>query len=174
MPYVSPATVAAGTTGLAAWGNAVKAGLDYLANTPACRVYHNAAQSAPNATFLVLAFNSERFDLASLHDTATNNSRLTASSAGIYHIFGHVSWAANATGIREVQILLNGATVIADIIVPTAGAGAVTSMTIDTLYALAAGNYVELRVWQNSTAALNISNLGNYSPEFGMRWVALG
>ena len=66
---------------------------------PAVRVFHNASQSITNSTLTALAFNSERFDQAggvasTMHDTVTNNSRLTAIYAGVYMIGGTIRWAS--------------------------------------------------------------------------------
>lgn len=63
---------------------------------PACRIYHNVAQSAANGAFHVLSFNTERYDTDSMHDTAVNNSRITINTAGIYIVTAHVEITAAA------------------------------------------------------------------------------
>jgi len=136
---------------------------------PAVRVTHNAAQSITNATETTLAFNTERFDQAgnaadTMHDTVTNNSRLTCRYAGVYQITAQLEWAA-APGAPYIRIRLNGTTIIA-----MTGAGATADlryMTISTLYALAVNDYVEVRVFQNSGGAINVTT-ANHTPEFMM------
>lgn len=137
---------------------------------PAARVYHSANQSIANTTFTTLAFNSERYDNDGEHDNTTNNSRLTCKTAGKYRITANVQFASNATGYREVFFLVNGTTAIADII-QDANASFATTMSLSTTYELAVNDYVEVRVYQNSGGALNVSAVGNYSPEFMMEKV---
>jgi hypothetical protein len=144
-----------------------------VSQAPAVRVFHNTTQSATSGVGLALAFNSERYDQAggaasTMHDTVTNNSRLTAIYAGIYKITGQVQWAASAGGtFRTADIRLNGATVIARSGEPpmnTTGNG----LVVTTDYSLAVNDYVELVATQDSGGALNVLNSANYSPEFMM------
>src|SRR5262245_23863489 len=78
---------------------------------PAVRVTHNAAQTATTGVALTLAFNTERFDQAAgasstMHDTVTNNSRLTAIYAGVYQISGNIEWSASPVN-AALRIVLN-------------------------------------------------------------------
>jgi hypothetical protein len=132
------------------------------------RVYHNANQSITNTTATALAFNSERWDTNVIHDTVTNNSRLTCKTAGIYQINGNISWATHATGLRILQMKLNGATIIAHNTVVSVGGAFQTTMVIGTTYQLAVNDYLQLEVYQNSGGALNVETGANYSPEFMM------
>lgn len=174
MPYTSPGDVTTGTTITSAWGNLVGDATDYLANPPACRAYHNAAQSPANNTETALALNSERYDTNSMHDTVTQNSRITFTTAGLYVVNGSASWAANATGVRQIGIRLGGVTYIAVELELTPGGTIVCQQTISTTYKFTAGQYVELVAYQNSGAALAVNSTGNYSPEFAATWVGLG
>lgn len=138
-----------------------------MASAPRARVYHSVDQAIADATLTVLAFNTEFYDTDVIHDTATNNSRLTCKTAGTYAIKANVSFASNATGYRRIQLLLNGATIIAVDSCP-AVSGSSTEMSISCDYALAVNDYVEVRVYQTSTTSLNALALGNYSPQFSM------
>lgn len=139
----------------------------------AVRVYHNAAQSLTTAALTTLAFNSERFDQAAgvastQHDVITNSSRLTCRVTGVYQISACIQFAANATGIRQLNIQLGGTTVIAAEIVPAAGTGP-TIVSVSTLYSLTATtDYVEVIASQTSGGNLNVDTSANYSPEFMM------
>jgi hypothetical protein len=139
---------------------------------PAVRVYHSANQVITNNTFAALAFNTERFDTDVIHDTSTNNSRLTCKTAGKYQITGHALFAANATGYRQIAIRLGGATYLAAQGIPSIGASDDHNLSVTTLYSLAVNDYVELMAFQTSGAGLNVLASGNFSPEFGMAWVA--
>jgi hypothetical protein len=136
------------------------------------RVYHNANQSIANNTLTALALNQERYDDAAFHDTVTNNSRLTipAGMGGKYSITGHVDWAANAdANERSVAIRLNGTIYIAFQSVPSINSASVsTRLSVATIYELAATDYVELVVRQQSGGALNLLASVNFSPEFAI------
>lgn len=139
----------------------------YIGDDKSARVFHSANQSLTDATVTVLAFDSERFDTDTIHDTATNNSRLTATTAGKYWIHGQVNYADNATGRRDLTIRLNGTTTIADVRVnPISGAD--TTVEVSTFYDLSATDYVELLAFQNSGGALNVQAVAQQSPEFMM------
>lgn len=132
------------------------------------RVFHNANQSIANTTPAALAFNSERADTDTIHDNVTNNSRLTCKTAGVYAVSANVEWTANATGYRELFLLINGVTRFADNVAPPVTTGVVTRQQAQGIYALAVNDYVEAWVNQSSGVALNIITAANYSPEFMM------
>lgn len=154
----------------------INANLDILDNSTSgnasgaiwARVFHNTAQSLTNNTFTALAFNSERYDTNVIHDTSTNNTRLTCKTAGVYFINGTAAYAANATGIRELAVRIGGSTYIADVLSASASATEPTVLTISTTYLLAVNDYVELVGRQTSGAGLNVSNAANFTPEFNM------
>jgi hypothetical protein len=140
---------------------------------PCARVFHSANQSTTSGVFLSVAFDSERFDTDTIHDTVTNNTRLTCKTAGKYLITASIEIAFNATGTRIATLRLNGVTPLASMSVPAAATGSVpTRLTPTTIYDLAVNDYVEVQAWQDSGGALNVSAAGNYSPEFMMVRVA--
>lgn len=155
----------------------IEAGVKSVDYRAAVRVFHNANQSIANSSLTALAFNSERFDqennaASTMHDTVTNNSRLTAKTAGVFLIIGHFTWAANATGTRVVQLRLNGTTVIDEEREAPGNSTDNFNQRISTVYALAVNDYVEMMVLQASGGALNVNVNANYSPEFSMVLVA--
>ena len=133
------------------------------------RVYHNANQSISHDTATALAFNSERADTDTIHDTSTNNSRLTCKTAGVYTIVGQCGFDANGTGLRELQLKLNGSTLIAIKRVPNTGSGDPAYIDVTTIYSLAVNDYVEMFAKQTSGGSLDVISAGNFSPEFMMR-----
>ena len=133
---------------------------------PSARVYNSANISIPNNTVTVLTFNSELLDTDNIHDTATNPSRLTCKTAGLYAIYGNAQFAAHATGARSVLIRLNGTTFIAEAV--AGSAGIVQSPPVSTQYPLEVGDYIELAVWQNSGGSLAVNYVDAYTPVFGM------
>lgn len=175
IPYVKQTWVdgaAGGTPTSAARLGVIEQGIYDAHRMPCARVFNNAALATVSGTNLILTFNSERFDTDTIHDTVTNNSRLTCKTAGVYQISASVDWAANATGQRHVDLLLNATTMIAAVEADAAAGGRPTSQVVTALYSLAVNDYVEVRVLQNSTVGLNIAVSGNNSPEFMMVRVA--
>jgi hypothetical protein len=142
-----------------------------LGAVPAARVFHSAAQTAANEpTFNVLLFDGERFD-SGLHTGA--DARLTAPIAGLYVISANVSWAgASAVGARELALRQNGATIIARDVVAASPTPNTTEQAVSTVARLAAGDYVEVVLRQNSGGSLDIGAFPQFSPEFAMVWVA--
>jgi hypothetical protein len=137
-----------------------------------CRVYKNALQSIANATEVAINLDTERVDTDGFHDTVTNNTRLTIPTglAGTYVITGNITWATNATGIRQVGLRLNGSNAIA--IQTTNGvAGVNTCMSVTTTHALVVGDYVEMTVYQTSTVTLDVARVASYSPELSMQCI---
>lgn len=134
------------------------------------RAYDSVGYNINNTTTTVLpTFNSERWDTGSIHSTVTNTGRLTPPLDGLYLLTAHVSWAANATGFRQVGFLVNGSATVGNtrtMAVTTASEPTVQSVA--TLYRLSASDYAEVVVYQNSGGSLGITVASNYSPEFSM------
>lgn len=145
-------------------------GIDAHGTMPAVRVYHNAAQSVASSVGTNLAFNSERFDTNAMHDNVTNNTRLTAKTAGKYLVVGSVYWENNSIGIRGLSIVKNGAIIIAQAMQPAIDA--YCSQTISTIINMSVNDYVELQAFQNSGISLNVTSTASYSPEFSMVKIA--
>ena len=166
-----------GTPVSAARLGVLEEGILDVSQSPAVHVTHNAAQSTTTGVDTALAFNTERYDQAggassTMHDTVTNNSRLTAIYAGVYKVSATVEFAANGTGLRWIFFRINGTTTIAkdSRMAVTTGDPTVISLTMD--YSFAVNDYVECLVRQSSGGNLNANSTGNYSPEFGMVRIA--
>lgn len=185
MAYVDPNSLhnpSNGTSPPASWGDNVRDNIVWLAGDaasgnpkPMCRVYHNASQNIATATWTSVSMNSERYDVGGMHSTVTNTSRITIPSGGggVYHLFGQVRFATNATGIRAVRLLLNGTTSIAQ------RNNSATStdpchIGISCDYKLSAADYVEVQVYQASGGLLAVDSASAESPEFGCHWVGVG
>ncbi|HET7128938.1 MAG TPA: hypothetical protein VFJ93_07680 [Gaiellaceae bacterium] len=135
------------------------------------RVYNNANISVANNAWTALTFNSERWDLfdgaaSTFHSTSSNTGRITIPSGldGYYLIGGNVEFASNATNRRGIRIVHSvGATVIGTFISNASGTD--HSLSVTSLWPLAAAEYVTLEVFQNSGGALNAQSTAAYSPE---------
>jgi hypothetical protein len=136
---------------------------------PAVRVTRNSNQTISNNTWTALAFDTEHYDTAAMHDNTTNNNRLTAPVTGIYLITAHLDWAYQQQGTRELSVW-SGTTIANS--GPYFGPG---PEEITTQARLTAGQSVELHVYQNGGGNLDV--LGNVPYdrlEFSMTWVAPG
>jgi hypothetical protein len=141
-------------------------------NDVSARVFNSADVTVPQlkpSEWTTLTFDSERWDTANLHETATNSGRLKAPVAGKYYIFANITWESPiGSGIWGLRLQLNGKTVIAEQTLPNTAAPFRISMAVGTLYGLAAGDYVEVQVFQDSGNPLPIRHIPAASPEFGM------
>lgn len=159
MPYSDPNLTHNPSTGAvapAAWGDVLRDDLEFLIDPPACSAYNSTSQTVATATATVLNADSETFDNDSMHSTVTNNSRITAQTAGRYLFAASANFAANTTGIRQVQFFLNGTTAFGTY----RGNAANTFDSIEGAVAsrvLAAGDYVEVRAYQSSGGNLAVT-----------------
>jgi len=133
--------------------------MNFLNAAKHCKVYRaTSAQSTTSSTVTPISFNGESADPWGMHDNSVNPTRLTcpADLAGVWRFTGQVQFASNATGIRELQLTLNGVLGIFAIRYYGAATGSVSIWSIVGMTQLAAGDYVELSVRQTSGGALNV------------------
>lgn len=133
------------------------ASLNDCFSVPRCRVTNTAAQTIVNNTRTALTFDTETVDVGGMHSTSSNTSRLTVPSGGqgLYVIGGACEFVANATGIRDIELRINGSVYFAGSQIASAGASATTLMNVTGVYPLVDGDYVELTVVQTSGGNLN-------------------
>lgn len=126
-------------------------------NQPRASVYRTTTQSLTDAADTTIGFNAETTDIGAMHDNATNNSRITIPTGGdgTYVLSTGIECAANATGLRQIQFLKNGATVLGYDNRLSVGASVPTRVTLVAQADLVATDYVEVRVYQDSGGALN-------------------
>lgn len=142
---------------------------------PRCRLTNSADISVANSSSVSLTFDTEVFDSGAMHSTSTNTGRITVPTGGggVYVVGGTVEFAANATGYRSIGIRLNGGNTITGHRAITSSASVTTRLSTSAIYSLAAGDYLELQVFQNSGGALNALALADYSPTFWACWLAV-
>lgn len=135
------------------------------------------AQSIPSGAFTALTFNTEDYDNeapTSMHSLLTNLTRLTAQTAGTYLVGGACTFAGNVTGRRGLRWDLNGSPVAGSQLTQVAGAVAANvTVVARTMYvALAVGDFVELKAFQDSgVALLTIVTPGEAQSAAEARWV---
>jgi hypothetical protein len=142
---------------------------------PAVSAYNSVAQSIPNNTETYVTFDTTQFDQGTAtpqHNISTNTSRLTCQQAGIYQIDFSAEYASNSTGTRYGIMAVNRTTDI-DHFQVTPNSGQPTDVNMSTLYQLNVGDYIEVRVFQNSGGALNLS-AGSQLPQLKMARIDSG
>jgi hypothetical protein len=139
------------------------------------RVFNSADQGLATSTRTVLSFNSEaapQYDVGGYHDTATNNSRLTAPAAGYFLVFADVYFTPNATGSRQLIFEINRTVVFVGRVVEQAvnpGAESAASvLNLTTVVHMNAGDYIEVSAFQSSGSTLSALTLPDWAPIFGI------
>jgi hypothetical protein len=133
------------------------------------KLARSANKSIPHNSVTIVDFDQERFDTNTLHDTVTQNTRLTCRTAGLYQVWAVMAFALHATGDRFWQLNRNG--VLFQYFSSNKPAGQVTPFMYGaTVLQLAVGDYVEMGVFQDSGAPLNLlfAPSGQPGTEFGM------
>lgn len=176
MTIPSTATKAVGNKVSAAWANGnVKDPIDFLLNPPRCQVSNSVGHSIGNNATVTLDFDTEAYDTASMHDNATNNSRITIPETGLYVVRMYVRFAAAGVTFTRarLQCRVDGTTAVINH--ATSGASAVTDdwFSVERTFerTFTAGQYLELLVTQTSGASRTTS-AGNNLTGMTVRFVA--
>jgi hypothetical protein len=142
---------------------------------PQARAEFTGAQGIGNNTFTPLCFDTTVFDNdnvwgAGLTCGATGSrTKLIAPVAGVYEVNASVQWDNNSTGVRVLRITKNASS---DLVTDQRTAAAFTANSTSTLTKLAAGDFVQALVLQNSGGSLDA--LGSSTTSFSMTWVGHG
>lgn len=125
-----------------------------------CRVYQNAGTSISSGGSAIIAFQAEDFDSDTMHDNATNNTRITFKTAGYYLVVATFYTTGTSSSAAMGGLLrLNGSTVIAG------GGGSIQTagVTVSTIRHFAVNDYIEFIC---TSPAGSISSDGNESTNF--------
>jgi hypothetical protein len=143
-------------------------------------ILNNAAGGAGVGGYTTVNWDTERYDSSSppMHDTATNNWKVTVPVDGKYVCFAAVQLAAAAGGTdRRCRILKNatasdgtGATEVAEGSAEPNGSKAVR-IIVATELDLLAGDSLMVQCWQDSGGTIALSKTAASSPEFSVRRV---
>lgn len=136
--------------------------------TPRCSVKKTGSQTISNATFTTVTFDSELFDTASMHDTSTNNSRITIPTgySGYYLFNLSLAWASSfGTGspyapVRIILILYKNGVSLRELYDSDYGSTGSTDPTMPGMSAIvsaSSGDYFEIQAYQNSGGNKDIS-----------------
>src|SRR5580765_3941209 len=127
--------------------------------TIGAKVSNSAANfPVPSGVTTPINFDHAWFDTDTLH-TNSAMPRLTCKVAGMYLIQGALTIAGDGpgAGYRQLQLKLNGATLLDTDFDGHPSPGLPTGLAADTVWNLNVGDWVELHVFQNSGIALSVN-----------------
>lgn len=133
------------------------------------RVYRSTSQTLTTGAPAAISFDTERYDLGGFW-VVGSPTRLTVPVTGRYLITACAAFASNATGVRNIDLRIGGATVIGSQL-QVAASGIITIVSVATVYEIAASDYVEMICFQNSLGNLNVNSTGNYTPEMAIDYL---
>jgi hypothetical protein len=118
----------------------------------------SGTQNINNGTETAATFDTEDYDTDAFHDNSSNTSRITIPSGkgGKYLFTGVYSFVDNTTGIRYLNLKVNGTT-SNYIMNGNATSSSAFFVTFSFVLSLVATDYVEMFVYQNSGGGLNLS-----------------
>lgn len=171
----------AANAGLSPTAGAFQAGVGdvfkFLLDPPRVALRQGTAQSIPTASYTALTFATEDYDNetpTSMHSLVSNQTRITAVTAGTYLVGGKVSFANNANGRRGLRWFLNGTTVVpaSEVIGPANATGTTSLQARVMAIALGVGDYVELQAFQDTAGSLLTAVSGTETqPAAEARWI---
>ena len=137
--------------------------------TLAPTAYRSTSQTITTSTQTKVIFDNVDSDGWNCWDVSPNPTRLTAPLTGRYIITGNVAFEAASSGHRAINILKNNTVELARSDFNPVSNSVDTHSTV-TCHAvsLTKGDYVELRVWQNSGSDLQILNSGDHNPKLSL------
>lgn len=93
-------------------GNVASDGTFTSSGQHRCSAYRTTTnQTIATSTATAVSFNAESYDVGSLHDNSTNESRITIPSggSGLYNFYGKVTFDGATAGNRVIMLYKNGA-----------------------------------------------------------------
>lgn len=147
-------------------------GLNFLLSPPLAILRKNASQSTSNGVHAAITFEVEDIDRDGGHSTSVNTSRYTSQTAGYYHLAGEITFAANATGWRDIMFQKNGSSTTRQSRNGTPaipGGTADSALNLTGYMFLGVSDYVEILAYQTSGGALNVL-VSNQDSRFEICW----
>lgn len=147
------------------WDTHIKDNINNILVPPMVKAVRTSAQTINDATATAMQFDAaDEFDTDVMHDTVTNNSRITIQTTGVYIVIGRAVYSAASDAFQSIAIRLNGSTTLTTVSHPTAGGGGSgTEYNCSVAYAFTAGDYVELVCYQDNTANTSRTATGHMS-----------
>jgi len=119
-----------------------------------CKAKRGTTQTITISTVTAVEFNAaDEYDSDTMHDTATNNTRITIPTglSGKWALSAHVEWTSTSgSGFRDIQITTSSA--LSVMLPHLRGGGDEIYQSIAGDVLLNAADYIELKVHHDSTA----------------------
>lgn len=136
-------------------------------------VYNSANTTVSNNSELFFTYNSEVYDSDAYHSTSSNTGRLTIPSgkSGYYKVYALARFAANANGVRTMQITQGSSqTSVGTIEQTPGGVSSNSGFYYSTIRYAAAGDYFECKIYQTSGGNLDVLG-GDSQMNFGIQFI---
>lgn len=138
-------------------------------DVPSARVKKTTDQTGlVSGAFTRITWDAEDWDNDVIHDNATNNSRLTAKTAGVYLIQGQFGWDGSGTGQSILSFYVNGAEQFRD----RMGALNYQEHSASTFLKLSVNDYVEMFI--HHSAGVDRAITSSVYTRFGMARLGAG
>lgn len=144
---------------------------------PMCLATNSTQSAVGSGSFTNTILDGEIVDTDSMHSTTVNNSRITINTPGLYRVWGCSAWAVDSTaGTRGGYIRKNGSIIVEGTYALTGSAPSsspgFTSVPLGpSAVQLAAGDYLELLVYQSSGSSLTLFTSAGVKPFLAAEWV---
>ena len=169
LPVPNPRTAVAGEFETAAYMNAIRDAINFLANPPEATVYQSVAQSFTSGAAAALTFDATITYTYGGHSNTTNNTRYAAQVGGTYLLLGTVAWTNVSTGNRNLTFNKNGSAVTQfGGAYPAAGTAVFPQVSAWAKVQLLAGDYVEAIAYQDSGSTISTHAGGS---TLGVLWI---
>ena len=128
-----------------------------------CRATKSGTQSLSVNTLTAITFTgTDDWDTDTMHDPASNSTRITATTGGKYLVIGQITYATTANAASfEAQVRVNGATVIAANLIYKDTTTGDHAVQVVTHWNATATDYIEL-MGRQSAGSLDVSDTNTW------------
>lgn len=139
------------------------------ASAPGAKIRRTSNQSIGTGTYLAAQFDTVDWEIGGeFADLASQSTRLTIPAAGRYLLVGGYRFGTNGAGVRDIRFVKNGVDILSFDRKAAITSGGGTYQRLSDVVDLAAADFVEMQVWQNSGSPLNLEPEGQYSVAFAI------
>ena len=125
--------------------------------TYSCKVNGTGSVSLANASLTDIPWDAEVYDPAAMHSTTVQPELIRPPIPGLWRVNATGYFAANATGIRKIDVLVNGAVVSGGSVTMNATSSDVAALSVSVDLKLLATDTVRIQAYQNSGGPLNFN-----------------
>lgn len=174
MAWTTPGTAVDNTPLTASrWNTDVRDNTSFLNNPPAVRCTKSSTQAISAVTLTAVIFEgADSYDTDSMHNPASNNTRITFATAGIYIVTASVMTSAALGGYAEIFPYLNGDTGFR---IASGGdsTGTLNHIQVVGTYKFAATDFIELAVYFQNARTITTTT-SNKNVHFAATYLGSG